>query len=219
MAQNIQIAGATFNAVPSIVVPVAGGGSATFVDPSPTTAAATDVVSGKLFFDALGVLTQGTASGGGGASNVVVGEFTTSSITGAAQGITIPYTGNGHPNFIAIYPSDGFCPGSALYSITHQYATIEIAITRADPSSPPDYDGAGINNVAYVCLLYKGNSTSNTSSTRSNGASIFSSSAATAAAGTTVRMSSNKQMSIFVSSNSYGFLASTKYKYVIVYSS
>ena len=63
MAQNIQIAGATFNAVPSIVVPVAGGGSATFVDPSPTTAAATDVVSGKLFFDALGVLTQGTGSG------------------------------------------------------------------------------------------------------------------------------------------------------------
>lgn len=65
MAQNIQIAGATFNAVPSIVVPVAGGGSAMFVDPSPTTAAAADVASGKLFFDALGVLTQGTASGGG----------------------------------------------------------------------------------------------------------------------------------------------------------
>ena len=69
MAQNIQIAGATFNAVPSIVVPVAGGGSATFVDPSPTTAAAADVASGKLFFDALGVLTQGTASGGGGGGN------------------------------------------------------------------------------------------------------------------------------------------------------
>ena len=72
MAQNIQIAGATFNAVPSIVVPVAGGGSATFVDPSPTTAAATDVVSGKLFFDALGVLTQGTASGGGGGAISIV---------------------------------------------------------------------------------------------------------------------------------------------------
>ena len=67
MAQDIQIAGATFNAVPSIVVPVAGGGSATFIDPSPTTAAAADVASGKQFFDALGVLTQGTASGGGGA--------------------------------------------------------------------------------------------------------------------------------------------------------
>ena len=66
MAQDIQIAGATFNAVPSIVVPVAGGGSATFVDPSPTTAAAADVASGKLFFSALGVLTPGTASGGGG---------------------------------------------------------------------------------------------------------------------------------------------------------
>ena len=76
MAQNIQIAGATFNAVPSIVVPVAGGGSATFVDPSPTTAAAADVASGKLFFDALGVLTQGTASGGGGGLVYEAGTYT-----------------------------------------------------------------------------------------------------------------------------------------------
>lgn len=74
MAQDIQIAGATFNAVPSIVVPVAGGGSATFVDPSPTTAAAADVASGKLFFSALGVLTQGTASGGGGGAYSWFGE-------------------------------------------------------------------------------------------------------------------------------------------------
>lgn len=76
MAQDIQIAGAIFNAVPSIVVPVAGGGSATFVDPSPTTAAAADVASGKLFFDALGVLTQGSASGGGGGGLVYeTGEY------------------------------------------------------------------------------------------------------------------------------------------------
>ena len=80
MAQDIQIAGAIFNAVPSIVVPVAGGGSATFVDPSPTTAAAADVASGKLFFDALGVLTQGTASGGGGSGLVYeTGEYKPSS--------------------------------------------------------------------------------------------------------------------------------------------
>ena len=66
MAQDITIAGATFNSVPSIVVPTANNGSAIFVDPSPTTAAAADVASGKYFFDALGALTQGTASGGGG---------------------------------------------------------------------------------------------------------------------------------------------------------
>ena len=91
MAQNIQIAGATFNAVPSIVVPVAGGGSATFVDPSPTTAAAADVASGKLFFDALGVLTQGTASGGGGSGLVYeTGEYKPTS--NSAQP-TINFTG------------------------------------------------------------------------------------------------------------------------------
>lgn len=79
MAQDIQIAGATFNAVPSIVVPVAGGGSATFIDPSPTTATAADVANGKLFFDALGVLTQGTASGSGGGLEYEEGTFTPTS--------------------------------------------------------------------------------------------------------------------------------------------
>lgn len=66
MAKDIVIAGATFNAVPSIDIPTAQGGTAKFVDPSPTTAGAADVASGKLFFDALGALVQGTASGGGG---------------------------------------------------------------------------------------------------------------------------------------------------------
>lgn len=217
MAQDIQIAGATFNAVPSIVVPVAGGGSATFVDPSPTTAAAADVADGKQFFDALGVLTQGTASGGG-SGNIVAGSFTASPTPGVAQTIDIPYTGSKHPNFIGIYPSDGFESGSSLYGITHQYAIIEYAFFRADCSTNATYTGSGTNNTGYVILLAKGSSTSNTSASRSNGAAVLSSSAATEAVGTSVRMSSNKKMSIFVSSSSYGFLASTKYNYVIVYS-
>ena len=49
MAQNIVIAGATFNAVPSIVVPTSGNGTAVFVDPSPTTATDSDVASGKVY--------------------------------------------------------------------------------------------------------------------------------------------------------------------------
>lgn len=219
MAQNITIMGASYSAVPAVTLPKTGGGTARFDDATVTTATASDVASGKIFLASDGTITTGTASGGGGASNVVVGEFTTSATTGAAQEITIPYTGSGHPNLIAIYASDGFHSGSSLYGITHQYATIQIEILRSDPSVAATYSGSGTNNTGYVSLLYKGSSTSNTTAARSNGAAVFTSSAATAATGTSVRMSSNKKMSIFVSSSSYGFLASTKYKYVIIYSS
>ena len=68
MAQNVTIAGVTFPDVPSVEIAKSGGGSALFVDPSPTTATAADVASGKSFFNAAGTLTAGTASGGGGAT-------------------------------------------------------------------------------------------------------------------------------------------------------
>lgn len=66
MSQNISLLGATYSAVPAVVLPKQGGGSATFTDVTDTTAAAADVASGKYFYTAAGVKTQGTASGGGG---------------------------------------------------------------------------------------------------------------------------------------------------------
>lgn len=68
MAQTITIANATYPDVPSIVCNKQGGGTAVFADPSGTTAAASDVAQGKLFLNSSGILTQGTASGGGGSS-------------------------------------------------------------------------------------------------------------------------------------------------------
>lgn len=66
MAQQVRLMGATYNDVPSVLLPDANNVLHAFTDTTPTTAGAADVASGKLFFDALGVLTTGTASGGGG---------------------------------------------------------------------------------------------------------------------------------------------------------
>mgnify|MGYP002515510006 CR=1 FL=1 len=68
MAQNITLLGASYSDVPAVTLPKTGGGTAKFTDVTPTTASASDVAQGKIFFDASGNQKTGTASGGGGES-------------------------------------------------------------------------------------------------------------------------------------------------------
>ena len=70
MAQNITLMGASYSAVPAVTLPKTGGGTASFTDVTDTTAAASDVASGKYFYTSAGVRTQGTNSGGGGGTIV-----------------------------------------------------------------------------------------------------------------------------------------------------
>lgn len=65
MAQSVSLWGATYNQVPALDVPKAGGGTARFTDASITTAVESDVASGKVFIKADGSQGTGTASGGG----------------------------------------------------------------------------------------------------------------------------------------------------------
>lgn len=64
MAQNITLMGASYSAVPAVELPKTGGGVATFVDVTDTTATASDVAQGMLFHSADGMLAVGTGSGG-----------------------------------------------------------------------------------------------------------------------------------------------------------
>lgn len=98
MSQNITLLGASYSAVPGVTLPKTGGGSATFYDVSDTTASASDVASGKYFYTAAGVKTEGTNSGGGGTSKnaqVVQGTTRTTSSTLTAIGaeMTVSKTG------------------------------------------------------------------------------------------------------------------------------
>ena len=95
MAQNITLLGASYSAVPAVNLPKTGGGTATFTDVTDTTAAAGDVASGKYFYTAAGVRTQGTSSGGGGTDRLVllqtttIGALQTSSTSAADTGKTV----------------------------------------------------------------------------------------------------------------------------------
>lgn len=98
MAQNITLMGASYSAVPAVTLPKTGGGTASFTDVTDTTAAAADVASGKYFYTASGVRTQGTNSGGGGGSKntqVVQGTTRTTSSTLTAIGAEMTVTKTG----------------------------------------------------------------------------------------------------------------------------
>ena len=89
MAQNITLMGASYSAVPTVLLPKTGGGTARFDDASVTTATAADVASGKIFLASDGTITTGTASGGSGTSKnaqVVQGTTRTNSSTLTAIG-------------------------------------------------------------------------------------------------------------------------------------
>ena len=64
MAQEVRIAGATYQDVPSISVPDSNNTYHSFMDVSDTTATASDVLSGKYFYTAAGEKTLGTGTGG-----------------------------------------------------------------------------------------------------------------------------------------------------------
>ena len=99
MAQNITLLGASYSDVPAVTLPKTGGGTATFTDVTDTTAAASDVASGKYFYTSAGVRTQGTSSGGGGGSGLTLlktyalGTLSTSSTSATDTGKSTTLTG------------------------------------------------------------------------------------------------------------------------------
>ena len=72
MAQDIEWLGITYLGVPDIYLPKASSGEARFIDPTPATAVAADVASGKIFFLADGTPAVGTASGGISATDALL---------------------------------------------------------------------------------------------------------------------------------------------------
>lgn len=227
MAQNITIMGASYTDVPGVTLPKTGGGTALFTDVTDTTATASDVASGKYFYTAAGVLTPGTASGGGGSSRLVIGDFTTSSATGAATTTSLNYTGSGFPIAAMVFIAGGAYNNTSTgnttwYNSVQRYAVGQWTFSKSVQDSTPDYGTSGTQNQGVTAWIYKNSTSQATTYSRSSAmtTNVLTSSNATNAGATCVRFKGNgKTLSYYVASTSYGLLASTKYTYIVIYSS
>lgn len=134
MAQNITLLGASYSAVPAVTLPKTGGGTASFTDVTDTTAAAADVASGKYFYTASGVRTQGTNSGGGGSSmNVQVAQATTrasSSTYTSCVSLTCSVAGTYDVYWSCFRSSTSGTSGSQLHIGNSAYGTANTTFTN-----------------------------------------------------------------------------------------
>ena len=117
MAQNITLLGASYSAVPGVTLPKTGGGTATFYDVSDTTAAASDVATGKYFYTASGVKTEGTNSGGGGGAFAV--DTATKTLTASASSISFTSLSGEPTSFVITSSADQTTGGTKAVSIAY----------------------------------------------------------------------------------------------------
>lgn len=134
MAQNITLMGASYSAVPAVTLPKTGGGTAKFTDVTDTTAAASDVATGKYFYTANGTRTAGTNSGGGGSSmNVQVAQATTrasSSTYTNCVSLTCSVAGTYDVYWSCFRSSTSGTSGSQLYVKGSAYGTANTTFTN-----------------------------------------------------------------------------------------
>lgn len=142
MAQNISLLGADYSAVPSVLLPKQGGGTASFVDITDTTASAADVASGKYFYTAAGVRTAGTSSGGGGGGSLTQdanGYLVVPTTGGGGGGSTIPWFGVGNATLLdtvtyEVKLSDtdysSWTPSTTTYTLTMPATAYSVAGTN-----------------------------------------------------------------------------------------
>lgn len=160
---------------------------------------------------------------GGGSSPLVTGTFTASTTGGAAQAVTIPYTGSGYPVAAIICTKGGLSSTTnpTWGSLVQRYAIGFVAIYKNAQTTAPTYGTSGSQNSGSIMTTYKSSATSATTYTRGGdtGANTFSSGDAGGSVANCVKFKSATSMSVYIASTSYGLVAGMDYDYFIVYSS
>ena len=160
-------------------------------------------------------------TGGGGASNLVTGTFTTPSSAGVTN-IPTGYTGSGYPIVCMVFVEGGaYVSGTAWYTSTQRYAIGFWSMSKSNQSTAPSYTTSGAQNQGVVTAIYKNSTSSSTSYSRGGGmnTNVYSSNNASNSAVNTIKLKANNTLSYYTNTSSYGLLPNTTYRYYIIYSS
>lgn len=168
-------------------------------------------------------------TGGGGASNIVQGDFTTGSSRASTGSVTLNYNGSGYPIACIVYIYEGaYNSATEYYSSTNRYDVGFYSMAKSVISSTPTYATSSslTQNQGVVTIIYKNSTTDSASYTRtSNMSAIVYNSSSTNATTTynCIRFKGNaKTMSYYIGnkgSSTIGLAPSTKYAYIVIYSS
>lgn len=193
----------------------------TKIDLTADTVTADKLMQGYTAHDRSGAIITGTATGGGGASNIVEGTFTTGSSAGASS-VNIPYTGSGYPiSCIVVVEGGAYKSGTDWYNSVQRYAVGQWTMTKSNFDTAPTYSTSGSQNQGVTTAIYKNSTSASTTYSRTSAmnSNVFSSSNATNSAASTIRLKAGNVLSYYVNTSSYGLHPNTTYRYIITYSS
>lgn len=162
-----------------------------------------------------------TVNVSGGSSNFVTGTFTTGSSAGVGS-VNLPYTGSGYPLMAVVVVENGAYNSavSGWYTSVQRYAVGQWTMTKSVFTTTPTYTTSSGQNQGVTTWIYKNSTSSSTTYSRSSAmnTNVFSSSNASNAGATCVRLKSGNVLSYYVNTSSYGLLPNTTYRYMVYYS-
>lgn len=178
-----------------------------------------------------GKIAQIQTGGGGGCTRFVTGSFTTGATRAGTGSESINYTGTGYPIACMVYISNGANNTTSTGDTTwvnsvNRYDVGFYAMSKAQINTTPTYgtDSSLSQNWGVACIIYKNSTSDSTSYTRTSSMTSVTYNSSNAASGhSCVRFKGNgKTLSYYIgnkASNRVGLVPSTKYDYIVVYSS